>query len=271
MVDVGHGRPRAAHRSARRTSTAGWLGGGRAGSPSATRSGAMLGRPGRSTTGAVQGLSVMSGDASGRSRQRAQGVRPDGSPTSPLCEASRYLARHLRLARCRPACHTWSTGAAGRAGTSGAGRATARRPRCGAAGPSYGVERVRPRGRPRRDSVAVTSGCTRTVTWWAPTVLIGWPISIRRLSTAGPPALATASTMSETGDGAEQAAALAGPDRQLDRERLELALDLAGLAEVADVADLAAALDRGDLLLAATGPADRGAARARGSCGRSRP
>ena len=34
---------RAAHRSSRRTSTAEWLGGGRAGSPMATRSGAMLG------------------------------------------------------------------------------------------------------------------------------------------------------------------------------------------------------------------------------------
>ena len=45
-----------------------------------------------------------------------------------------------------------------------------------------------------------------------------------------------------------------------DRRRLEPALDLAGVVEVADLADLAAAPDRLELLLAATGPCDREAA-----------
>src|SRR5579863_2392891 len=45
--------------------------------------------------------------------------------------------------------------------------------------------------------VAVTSGCRRTRTWCAPTVLIGLGTSIRRRSSSGPPAARTASAMSE--------------------------------------------------------------------------
>ena len=59
------------------------------------------------------------------------------------------------------------------------------------------------------------------------------------------------------GDRAEQAAAVAGPGRQRDLEALELGLDLAGLAEVADLPRRAGPLDRRDLLLGALGPADR--------------
>src|SRR5690606_4111451 len=44
--------------------------------------------------------------------------------------------------------------------------------------------------------VALTSGCSLTVTWWEPVLLIGLPISMRRRSSSGPPAAFTASAMS---------------------------------------------------------------------------
>src|SRR5579859_3908219 len=49
-----------------------------------------------------------------------------------------------------------------------------------------------------RPMVAATSGCSRTLTLWLPTVLIGFGISIFRLSSCGPPALDTAWAMSAT-------------------------------------------------------------------------
>src|SRR5712691_356096 len=45
-------------------------------------------------------------------------------------------------------------------------------------------------------SVALISGCSLIATWCAPTVLIGFLISIRRLSSSGPPAASTAAAIS---------------------------------------------------------------------------
>ena len=73
------------------------------------------------------------------------------------------------------------------------------------------------------------------------------------------------------GDRAEQPAAVAGAGRQADLEALELALDLVGVAEVADLAGRTGPLDGRDLLLGALGPADARSPAAAGSCGRSRP
>nr|BFE66976.1 hypothetical protein GCM10020092_002770 [Actinoplanes digitatis] len=63
------------------------------------------------------------------------------------------------------------------------------------------------------------------------------------------------------GDRPEQAAAVAGTRRQGDLEALELALDLVGLAQVADLAGVAGPLDDRDLLLGALGPRNREALR----------
>ena len=67
--------------------------------------------------------------------------------------------------------------------------------------------------------------------------------------------------MSADGDRAEQPAVLAGAGAQPNGELLQLGLDLAGVAQVADLAGVAGPLDLGDLLLGALGPGDRGAAR----------
>src|SRR5262249_25423634 len=63
------------------------------------------------------------------------------------------------------------------------------------------------------------------------------------------------------GDRAEEAAAVAGARGQAHGQRLQLAADLLGVAQVADLPGAAGPLDRGDLLLAALGPRDREAAR----------
>ena len=59
------------------------------------------------------------------------------------------------------------------------------------------------------------------------------------------------------GDRAEEPPALAGPRRQGDLQALELALDLVGVAEVANLAAGTRPLDRVDLLLGTLGPRDR--------------
>src|SRR5207244_6588126 len=63
------------------------------------------------------------------------------------------------------------------------------------------------------------------------------------------------------GDRAEQLATLAGAGAERDGELLEVSLDLAGVAEVADLAGVTRALDLHDLLLGALGPGDRRPAR----------
>ena len=112
-----------------------------------------------------------------------------------------------------------------------------------------------------RATVADTSSCSRTVTSWAPSGLIGLPTAIVRLSTSSPGDLGERAGDLGGGDGAEQPAALAGLDLDVDRRGLELGLDLVGVVVVADRTGGAGLLDRLDGLLAAAGPADRDAAR----------
>jgi hypothetical protein len=113
---------------------------------------------------------------SGRSRERGRRIwRGDGRPDRPA-------GPHL--------------GHAGRTGS-----------RAGQAAPGL-LHRQRVTGRTARpawwalapttstSSVALTSGCRRTVTWCDPTVLIGLRTSILRLSRSGPPAARTAAAMS---------------------------------------------------------------------------
>ena len=108
-------------------------------------------------------------------------------------------------------------------------------------------------------TVAATSAWIRTVTGWAPTVLIGEGISIAAVDVGAARGL---DGVSDVGDGhrAEEPAGLAGAGRQLHLERLELGLDLLRVADVLDLADLAGPLDGRDLRLGALGPADRVAA-----------
>src|ERR1700750_1814696 len=82
---------------------------------------------------------------------------------------------------------------------------------------------------------ALTSGCSLTRTWCVPTVLIGSRTSIRRRSSSGPPASRTAAAMS------------AGPTEP-NRRPLP-------------PARRPGPLDQLDLLLGATGPGHREAAR----------
>ncbi len=63
------------------------------------------------------------------------------------------------------------------------------------------------------------------------------------------------------GDRTEQASALAGAHRHVDRGALQLGLDRLGVVEVAHLAALAGGLDRLDLALAAAGPAHAEATR----------
>ena len=147
-----------------------------------------------------------------------------------------------------------------------AGRATARRRRHGTQARSAAD---RPsRGPPVRSpatstsSVAVTSGCSRTVTWCAPTVRIGVAISIRRRSSSGPPAARTASAMSDALTEPNSRPWRAGPDPAAGRSSAGQPLGgLLGVVQAADVPGRAGPLDQLDLLLGAAGPAHGQAAR----------
>ncbi len=110
-------------------------------------------------------------------------------------------------------------------------------------------------------TVAVDSSCSLTAMVWAPSDLIGLVTTIVRLSTLLAGDLGQGVGEVGRGDGAEQAAVGAGADLDVDRGGLELGLDLVGVVVVADRAAGASRLDRVDLLLAATGPADRDVAR----------
>ena len=110
-------------------------------------------------------------------------------------------------------------------------------------------------------SVALTSGCSLIATWCAPTVLIGFLISIRRLSSSGPPAASTAAAMSA---GETDPNSLPPPPAlrlQPDGQRPEPARGIPGVVEAPDLADRAASLDQVDLLLRAARPAHRQDAR----------
>ena len=99
------------------------------------------------------------------------------------------------------------------------------------------------------------------VTVCAPVVLMCPGSWIRFLSSSGPPAALTAAATSAAVT--EPNSRPPSPARALERDgqRLQLGLDLAGVAEVADLAGVAGPLDLGDLLLGALGPVDRRAAR----------
>ena len=105
-------------------------------------------------------------------------------------------------------------------------------------------------------SVALTSGCSLIATWCAPTVLIGFLISIRRLSSSGPPAASTAAAMSA---GEMEPNSLPPPPLSLqpDGQRPEPARRVPGVVKAADLADRAGPPDRVDLLLGAARPAHR--------------
>ena len=119
-------------------------------------------------------------------------------------------------------------------------------------------------------SVAVTSGCSRTVTWCVPTVRIG----VRDLDPA-PVEFRAARLPHRVGDvrrahRAEQPPLRAGPHVQPDGERGQPLGRLLGVVQAADVPGRAGPLDQVDLLLGAAGPRAWPARAGRGSCGRSR-
>ena len=127
---------------------------------------------------------------------------------------------------------------------------------------------VRPGGRPGGQAsatstlrVAVTSGCSRTVTWCRPTVRIGVAISMRRRSSSGPPDARTASAMSEALT--EPNSRPAAPARTLI---CTVRADSSpgrrpGVVQAADVPGRPGPPDQVDLLLGAPGPAHGQAAR----------
>ena len=93
-------------------------------------------------------------------------------------------------------------------------------------------------------NLAVTSGCRRTCTWYCADRL-----DVARQLDAAPVQVGAAGGLDRLlhlgrGDRAEQAAAGAGPRRQRDLQRLELRLDLVGVAQVADLPGRPGPLDR---------------------------
>jgi hypothetical protein len=100
--------------------------------------------------------------------------------------------------------------------------------------------------------VADTSSRSLTVASWSPTDLIAVGISILRLSIW--PGVGDRSRDIRRLHRAEQAAAEAGLDGQLDLGRLELRLERLRVLERVELARSARGLDLVDLLLAAAGP-----------------
>ena len=149
--------------------------------------------------------------AAGPLRRAGSSPAPPAEPGRATCRTPNVHVRHADSSAEGRHPVTWNTG-----------------PRCG---------RVRPVRAARisaattsRSRTASTSGCRRTDTWCAPSVLIGAPTSTRRLSTTGPPAALIAEAMSAGVIGAEEAAGVTGAGTQLDLDALELRLDLVGVA-----------------------------------------
>jgi len=76
--------------------------------------------------------------------------------------------------------------------------------------------------------------------------LIGFPTSTRRLSSFGPPAAETASTICAMVTAPKSPAGVTGAGLERDLEALELGLHDLRLVEVRDLADLAGPAQRGE-------------------------